>query len=168
MTSKEEKALNDMHKVVVEMRDGVRSFQSSVQSEVGSLKEQVSAKHAPLYFEKDILSVAQSSIHESIKSQLSGYNSPLNKLILSVVDKHSKELRTIIDDAFTTVIRTDEFKQSIVSAFSHKVSRSIISNNEGLFDKVSNDLKQDNQFKARMTLAVAAVVEECLKDKRQA
>ena len=48
MTSKEEKALNDMHKVVVEMRDGVRSFQSSVQSEVGSLKEQVSAKHAPL------------------------------------------------------------------------------------------------------------------------
>jgi hypothetical protein len=63
------------------------------------------------------------------------------------------------------VILTDEFKQSIVSAFSHKVARTIISNNDGLFDKVSNELKQDSVFKARMAMAVSNVVEECLRDR---
>jgi hypothetical protein len=61
----------------------------------------------------------------------------------------------------------DDFKQAIVSGFSHKVARTIISNNDGLFDKVSNDLKQDAIFKSRMSLAVSNVVEECLKDRRE-
>ena len=68
----------------------------------------------------------------------------------------------IQNDSFVQVIRKDEFKQAIVSAFSHKVARSIISNNDGLFDKVSNELKQDAVFKSRMALAVANVVNECL------
>jgi hypothetical protein len=57
------------------------------------------------------------------------------------VDENSTELRALISDSFVQVIRKDEFKQAIVSAFSHKVARSIISNNDGLFDKVSNELK---------------------------
>jgi len=84
------------------------------------------------------------------------------KLVKSVVDENSTELRALISDSFVQVIRKDEFKQAIVSAFSHKVARSIISNNDGLFDKVSNELKQDAVFKSRMALAVANVVNECL------
>lgn len=82
-----------------------------------------------------------------------------------VVDEHSHELKEIISESFSQVIKTDDFKKSIVNAFSHKVSRAIISNNDGLFDKVSNELKQDSIFKAKMSLAVANVVEECLKQK---
>ena len=36
------------------------------------------------------------------------------------------------------------------------------SQHDGLFDKVSNELKQDSVFKAKMSLAVSNVVEECL------
>lgn len=115
--------------------------------------------------EKQILSTVQHSMSESIKSVLTGYNSPLQQLVKSVVDENSKELRAIISDSFKLVISTDEFKQSIVSAFSHKVARTIISNNDGLFDKVSNELKQDAVFKAKMSLAVSNVVEECLTKK---
>jgi len=83
-------------------------------------------------------------------------------LVKSVVDEYSPELRKIISESFGEVISLDEFKESIVNAFSHKVARTIISNNDGLFDKVSNELKQDAIFKSKMSLAVSNVVEECL------
>lgn len=113
--------------------------------------------------EKEILSAVKSAMTKSIESVLTGYDSPLAKLVKSVVADNEVELRNIITESFTTVIRTDTFKESIVNAFAHKVSRSIISNNDGLFDKVSNDLKQDPIFKSKMTIAVANVVEECMK-----
>ena len=116
--------------------------------------------------EQDILTTAQLAIAASIKEALGKYDSPLIKLVNSVVQENSTELRALISDSFTKVIRTDEFKQSIVNAFSHKVARTIISNNDGLFDKVSNELKQDAVFKSKMALAVAQVVDECLRDRK--
>lgn len=115
--------------------------------------------------EQDILRAAQTSIAEAIKTALTGYNSPLTKLVIEVVNNETPFLRTVISDSFNQVIRTDDFKTAIVSAFSHKVARSIISNNDGLFDKVANELKQDSVFKAKMALAVSNVVNECLTSK---
>ncbi len=112
--------------------------------------------------EQEILRASQVAIGDSITKVLTNYDSPLQKLVKSVVDENSTELRKIISDSFVTVIRTDEFKTSILNAFSHKVARTIISNNDGLFDKVSNELKQDAVFKAKMAMAVSNVVEECL------
>lgn len=112
--------------------------------------------------EKDILTTSQQAINNAIKEALGKYDSPLIKLVSQVVAENSTELKSLISDSFTKVIRTDNFKESIVNAFSHKVARTIISNNDGLFDKVSNELKQDAMFKAKMALAVAQVVNECL------
>jgi hypothetical protein len=115
--------------------------------------------------EKQILAITQAAIHESVKKVLTEYGSPLHKLVHSVVDENAKELRGLISDSFTKAIRTEDFKKSVLDAFSHKVSRSIISNNDGLFDKVSNELKQDAVFKAKMALAVSNVVNECLTER---
>lgn len=115
--------------------------------------------------EQEILRASQTAIAESIKTVLTGYNSPLNKLVAEVVNQETPFLRAIISDSFNQVIRTEDFKTAIVSAFSHKVARSIISNNDGLFDKVANELKQDSVFKAKMALAVSNVVNECLNSK---
>lgn len=112
--------------------------------------------------EKDILRTARIAISESIAKVMTGYDSPMVKLVKSVVEENSSQLRAIISDSFKQVIATEDFRKSIVSAFSHKVARTIISNNDGLFDKVSNELKQDAIFKSKMALAVSNVVEECL------
>jgi C4-type Zn-finger protein len=82
-----------------------------------------------------------------------------------VVNEHSAELRILIADSFSEVIRTDDFKASIRTGFSHKIARTIISNNDGLFDKVGNELKQDAVFKSKMALAVANVINECLENR---
>ena len=161
MTASEQKTIDNLLKVVQELRTENAKFREDVKLQVDSINSKIDKKHLPIYLEQDILQVAQQSISDAIKSVLSGYNSPLSKLIHSVVDENSQSLRTIISDSFTQVIGKEEFKQSIVNAFSHKVARSIISNNDGLFDKVSNELKRDAVFKSRMAIAVSNVVNEC-------
>ena len=165
MTTKEQQTIDNLFKVVQDLRSENQKFREDVKLQVETINGKTEKKHMPIYLEQDILKAAQQAVGDSIKNLLSSYNSPLAKLVVSVIDENSTELRALISDSFVQVIRKDEFKQAIVSAFSHKVARSIISNNDGLFDKVSNELKQDAIFKSRMSLAVANVVNECLRER---
>jgi hypothetical protein len=140
----------------------VRDFGKKIEERVNTLEKKIEEKHTPLKLEGDILRTIQVAMNEAISKVLTGYDSPLTLLIKKVVEKNRERLQSIIEEAFDTVIAQDEFKRSIVAAFSHKVSRAIISNNAGLFDTVSNELRKDAVFKSKMTLAVARVVEECL------
>lgn len=162
MTTKEQQTIDSLLQSVRDLREENRMFRNDITELVTAINGKTEKKFVPITLEQDILQATQGAIHDSIKSVLSGYNSPLSKLVTSVVDENSTQLRGIISDSFNAVINTAEFKQSIVSAFSHKVARTIISNNDGLFDKVSNELKQDVQFKTKMQQAVINVVNECL------
>jgi hypothetical protein len=167
MTNKEQQSIDNLYKVVQELRTENNKFREDIKLQVDSINNKTEKKHLPIYLEQDILKVAQESINESITKVLTNYNSPLSKLVESVINENSTELRSIISNSFTEVIRTEEFKTSIINAFSHKVARTIISNNDGLFDKVANELKQDTTFKSKMTLAVVNVVDECLNINKQ-
>lgn len=166
MNVKEQALLSQIHDLVVEIKSEGKSLKESTAIQIAELNQKVEKKQSPIYLEQDILRSAQVAIADSIKAALGAYNSPMQKLVLEVVTQHNSEIKILINDAFTSVIRTDEFKKSIVNAFSHKVARSIISNNDGLFDKVSNDLKQDAIFKSKMAIAVSNVVEECLIERK--
>ena len=165
MNTQEQKTVDKLYALLASMREENNKFRVDVTLQVESLKKQTDTKHLPIYLEQDILKTTQQAIGEAVSKVLTSYDSPLNKLVKSVVEENSSELRQIISSSFTEVISLPEFKQSIVSAFSHKVARTIISNNDGLFDKVSNELKQDAVFKSKMAIAVSSVVEECLKNK---
>lgn len=165
MTTKEQQTIDSLLKVLQELKNENQKFREDVKNQVQSINEKTDKKHIPVYLEQDILKTAQIAVGDAIGKVLTNYDSPLSKLVKATIDENSVELKKIISDSFTQVIRTDEFKQSIVNAFSHKVARTIISNNDGLFDKVSNELKQDQVFKSKMTIAVASIVEECMKDK---
>lgn len=167
MTNKETKTIDEVLNIIKDLRNEINSFYSKNKQEVEVLSKKVEIKQIPISLEQDILRSAQEGISASIKTTLTAYNSPLAKLIENVINNHAEELKDIITKSFELVIRKEEFKLSIISAFSHKVSRSIISNNTGLFDKVSNELKNDATFKSKITLAVANVVEECLKEKNR-
>lgn len=167
MTAKEQQTVDAMLAAVRELRAENQKFREDVKIQIEAMSTKTDKKHLPIYLEQDILRSAQAAIGDAIKNVLTGgYDSPLKKLIVSVVDENSSELRALISDSFTQVIRKDEFKQAIVSAFSHKVARSIISNNDGLFDKVVNDLMQYAIFKSKMAIAVSNVVNECLLERK--
>jgi hypothetical protein len=165
MTIKEQQTIDDLYRAVREMRACNENNRNELKQMVESMNAKVERKTNPIYFEADIMRVTQQAISESISKALTGYDSPMIKLVKSVIEERSTILQEIISSSFDEVIKTDDFKASIVSGFSHKVARTIISNNDGLFDKVANELKQDAMFKAKMALAVANVVNECLTGK---
>ena len=166
MTQKEQESVDKLVQLVQLLREENATFRKDVSLQVESINSKTDKKHLPIHLESDILGHVQKAVNESIKNALSGYNSPVIKLVNEVVSEHNSELKTIISDSFNEVIKKEDFKKSVVDAFSHKVSRSIISNNDGLFDKVANELKQDAVFKAKMAIAVSNVVNECLEIKK--
>ena len=166
MTTNEQKTVDSLLKAVQELRSENAKFREDVKNQVDAINTKTEKKHLPITLEQDILRTAQVAMQESIQKVLTDYNSPLKKLTESVILENSLFLKDLISDCFNSVIKTEDFKQSIINAFSHKVARNIISNNDGLFDKVSNELKQDAIFKSKMSLAVSNVIEECLKERK--
>lgn len=166
MTAAEQASLNELKALVNSLRTENANFRADIKAQVEAINTKVEAKHMPIQFENDILRNVQIAVGDSIVKALTAYDSPLVKLTNSVISGRTEELRKIITDTFDSVIRAEEFKASILNGFSHKVARTIISNNDGIFDKVSNELKQDVKFKAKLTMAVANVVEDCLKERK--
>lgn len=165
MTDQEQKTIDKVFELLSDIKRENNEFKNQTTQTVESINKKVDAKLFPVTLEQDILSVTQNSIQAAIKESLTKYDSPLVKLVTQVVNEHSQQLKQIISESFDEVIQMDEFKAAIRDGFSHKVARTIISNNDGLFEKVSNELKQDSVFKAKMSLAVANVVNECLTEK---
>jgi len=157
--------VNNKLKLVSDLRAENYKFREDVKLLVDNINTKTDKKHTPIMLEQDILRTAQLAINESIQKALTEYNSPLKKLTEAVILENTTFLKQLISDCFNSVIKTEDFKTSIINAFSHKVARSIISNNDGLFERVSNELKQDAIFKSKMSLAVSNVVEECLKER---
>ncbi len=166
MTDKEQKTILELRTIVFELRDENNKYREDLKNQVEVLRSQVERKLVPFNLEQDITKKIQESVGEAISKTLTGYDSPLLKLTKAVVDERSVELKEIISASFNQVIKTEAFKASIVNAFSHKAARTIISNNDGLFERVANDLKQDAIFKAKMALAVSTVVEEVLTERK--
>jgi len=165
MTTQEQKTMDKLYELLSNIKKENNDFRAQTLVTVNSINEKVNTKLLPVTLEQDILSVTQNSIQAAIKESLTKYDSPLVKLVTTVVNEHSQQLKQIITESFDEVIKKDEFKEAIRDGFFHKVARTIISNNDGLFEKVSNELKQDSVFKAKMSLAVSNVVNECLAER---
>jgi len=165
MTEAEKRNMENLTSLVRQIREDNKEFRATCEKSIDDINSKVERKFAPLYFEADILSTVQSSIAAVISETLKGWNSPMNKIIQSVVDENYHEIRRIISEGFTATIRTSEFKQSVINAFSHKIARLMISSNDALFDKVASDLKQDSVFKSKMAIAISIVVEEILSER---
>ena len=164
MTSDEKKLFTEMKDMLRELRQSNAAYTEALNKRVDDIESIVKKKHLPVNLEADILSTAQAAVGKAISDSLTGYNSPLVKLATAVVEENSHELKAMINDSFTKVIHTDEFKQSIIDAFTHKIGRLLIDKSSGLLEKTVNDLRQDAVLKSRLALAVNNVVEEYLKE----
>lgn len=96
---------------------------------------------------------------------MTGYNSPLSPLLLSVIDENRVELKKLIGECFQITMRHEDFKTAILQSFTHKIVRSITSGNDGMFDKIATELKQDSIFRAKATIAITEIVDNYLKER---
>lgn len=163
MTNKEQETIDKLYNLLSDIRDENEKFKDSINKKVDTYTEKVDKKVEPLYFEQDIVQAIKQSIQKAMIESLTSYDNPLSKLIKSVVQSHYDELRTIVDNSFMIAIKTEDFKQAMTDEFSHKVARTLITKNDGMLEKVCNDLKQDAAFRSKVTLAIDKVVNECVK-----
>src|ERR1017187_1071487 len=98
MTTKEQQTIDALLKSITDLRSENQKFREDVTKQVSSINEKTDKKHLPVYLEQDILKSAQQAISEAINKVMTSYDSPVSKLIKSVVDESSNELRTIISD----------------------------------------------------------------------
>jgi hypothetical protein len=109
--------------------------------------------------EKEILDKVKDSIAEAISSSLVGYNSPLSILSKKVIDDNFDDIYGIMNKAFKSVIRTEEFEKTILQEFEHKVAKMLVGQMSGHVEKAVNNIRQDPRLKAKMILAIENIID---------
>lgn len=97
-------------------------------------------------------------LHEAVKDKLTGYSSPLDKLIAEVIAARSGEFRQLLDDSIKSCMTDVEFRESIASAVRTSLARTLIQRFGGEMEKQVNVLKSDPSTRARITLAIEEIV----------
>lgn len=109
--------------------------------------------------EENVISTVHSAITEVIKAKLSGYNSPLDKIIADSVADKTTSIRFLLDEAIGGALVGD-FREALKDACTRKLAKVLISKMEGEIEKRANDLRADPEFRARLTIAITDVVKE--------
>jgi hypothetical protein len=164
MTAAEEKKIKELHTLLTNITEENKKHREDINLLVKVLNDKLDKKFLPVSLEENILQSAQQAIHKSIGDSLSGYNSPLSKLVSQVITEHESQLKSIVNSAFLEVINEADFRKSILQGFIHKVAKNIVNSGDGLMDKVTNDLKQSPQFRAQATLLISNLVMEMSKN----
>lgn len=115
-------------------------------------------------FELEVQDAVKKSIREAIEKSLSGYSSPLEKLIKSEVDKCQGSISMLINESIMHCMQLD-IREQIREALSHKLARLLVTKMEGELEKKVNDLRSSPETRARIVLAIDNAIKEIGKEK---
>jgi len=108
--------------------------------------------------DKVLLHAIQDGIREGIKSKMSGYNSPFDKLIADAVAKNGPAMQSVLADAIASCLGDTEFRANIAEQVRSQLAKQLIQKFGGELEKAVNQLKSDPATRARITLAVEQIV----------
>lgn len=111
-------------------------------------------------FEQIVLGNLSEAVNRAVQERLGGYQSPLLKLIDDAFKIHDNKLRELVYEALGQSLDRQDFKQAIKQAFDHKVARTMVDHLSGSIDKAINAIKSDPTIKAKMVLAIEAIIKE--------
>jgi hypothetical protein len=100
------------------------------------------------------------AIREGVKAKLSGYNSPLEKLMTDAVAKHSDKFRQLLEESIGECVLDEEFRKQIKQAVTHSLAKTLVQRFGGEIEKQVNVLKSDPTTRARITLAIEEIVKQ--------
>ena len=93
--------------------------------------------------EKEVLKVVKKSISEAIITSLTKYDSPLKKITDNVINDNADELYSLINDEFSSMLYSGDFKESLTNALHTKLAQVLISRMGGDLEKKVNELKSN-------------------------
>ena len=112
-----------------------------------------------LNLEEEILNATKTILINGIKA-LDGYNNPTKSIVNSVIKEYEPSISLLFKDAIEKTIRSDNFKEELQKLISQKIVRELVSQSESSISRIVQKMKQDETFRARLTLAVDNIVTE--------
>lgn len=110
-------------------------------------------------YEEEIISTVKSLVISGVK-HLDGYNNPFRKIAESITQEYEKEIKEIMNDCLKNILTDEEFKTEIRQAIGQKVVREFASQSESCISRTVQKLKQDETFRARLTIAIDNLLKE--------
>lgn len=111
-------------------------------------------------FEQKVLDVIYETISTQIGSALSGYNSPLRKVVDGVVNKHYEKLQNDFESALLGVIDKKGFEKELRDCFQHVLAKQFVSSFTSTTDKAISTIKNNQVLKAKMIVAIENIIKE--------
>ena len=107
--------------------------------------------------EEEILNATKTILINGIKA-LDGYNNPTKSIVNSVIKEYEPSISLLFKYAIEKTIRSDNFKEELQKLISQKIVRELVSQSESSISRIVQKMKQDETFRARLTLAVDNIV----------
>ena len=109
--------------------------------------------------EEEILNATKTILINGIKS-LDGYNNPTKSIVNSVIKEYEPSISLLFKEAIEKTIRSDNFNEELQKLISQRIVRELVSQSESSIARIIQKMKQDETFRARLTLAVDNIVTE--------
>lgn len=110
--------------------------------------------------DKVIEDALRHAFRDGIASKLTGYNSPLDKMIQAAFEVHTSALRAILEDSIASCVKDTAFKEHIATAVRSQLAKLLVQRFGGELEKQVNVLKSDPTTRARITLAIEEIVKQ--------
>ena len=110
--------------------------------------------------EDKILKKVNEAVGKSIVEALTGYNGALKELTNSVVRENSEDLRRLINEEFSNLLNGDGFKSALQEALNQKLAKTLVSRMGGELEKRVNELRQNPETRAKVTLALSKIIDD--------
>lgn len=109
--------------------------------------------------EEEILNATKTILINGIKT-LDGYSNPTKPIVISVIKEYEPSISIIFKEAIEKTIQSDNFKEVLQKLIAQRIVRELVSQSESSIARVIQKMKQDETFRARLTLAVDNIVTE--------
>ena len=112
-----------------------------------------------LNLEEEILNATKTILINGIKT-LDGYSNPTKTIVISVIKEYEPSISKIFKDAIEKTIKSDNFKEVLQKLIAQRIVRELVGQSESSIARIVQKMKQDETFRARLTLAVDNIVTE--------
>lgn len=108
--------------------------------------------------EKLLENAIRDAVRDRVKTNFTGYNSALDKLIESAIGTHSGSFRSMLETSISACINDEQFRSDIAQQVRHQLAKTLVQRFGGELEKQVNVLKSDPATRARITLAIEEIV----------
>jgi hypothetical protein len=134
---------------------------ASVQWEMGAAPEGV----ATTELERQIAAAVRAGVAKSIEDSLTGYKRPLSELTDRVLATREADFSAVIGCGLDAILGEPAFAEEVEAAIRSKLARQLVGALGGEIEKRINDLRANPATRARLTLALEAMLDEQLAGK---